>query len=49
MVDKVDSLPLITTPQAFLDFLALLQEDFRTRDSQWENGTLPVYLEAMQA
>lgn len=49
MLDTVDSLPPITTHQAFLEFLALLQEDFRKHGSQWENGTLPTYLEAMQA
>ncbi|WP_044000375.1 DUF7660 family protein [Hymenobacter swuensis] len=49
MPDKVSTLPPITTHQAFLDFLELLQEDFRGHGSRWENGNLSDYLEAMQA
>lgn len=47
--DKVSKLPPITTRQEFLTFLELLREDFREHSSEWENPTLPRYLEALQA
>jgi hypothetical protein len=47
--DMVSDLPPITTRQEFLAFLVLLQQDLREHSSEWENITLPQYLEAMQA
>jgi hypothetical protein len=49
MLDKVDPLLPITTHQAFLHFLKLLQVDFHEQGNQWGNGTLPDYLEAIEA
>lgn len=46
-MDKICDLPPITTHQAFVEFLELLHEDFLEYGSQWENDTLPRYLEAM--
>ena len=46
-LDKLCELPPITTHQAFVDFLALLHEEFLEHGSQWENDRLSRYLEAM--
>ncbi|MET4076588.1 hypothetical protein [Hymenobacter sp. UYCo722] len=49
MSDKVSGLPPIKTRQEFLAFLEVLRKDLREGGTQWENGTLADYLEAIQA
>jgi hypothetical protein len=47
MNDKVDKI-LVDSRASFIDFLALLRNEFLGNPTQWENKTLADFLDAMR-
>lgn len=48
MSDMIDQFK-VTDRQSFVDFLILLRTDFLDNPKNWENKTLPDFLEALSA